>query len=279
MTEFNSVDNVEAETKSRLAPAHRLLLFASGLVILTFLFFPSVSVFEKAHLVGYGICHQLPERTFFINGQPLPLCARCTGIYLGALAGLAGLLILKRQRATQLPAPTALLPLILFTLIMGVDGVNSYLTFFPNAPHLYEPQNWLRLTTGTFHGLTMIAILYPVVSESLWEYGYGNPEPVIKNLKELALLILGAVIVILVVMSRYSWMLYILTFVSTLGVLFMLSLINTVFALFLTRRIGMARTWGDVALPWVMGLAGGVLMLAGMVWLRVTLVNLVGLSI
>jgi uncharacterized membrane protein len=35
-----------------------------------------------------AICHQLPERSFRLWGQPLAVCARCTGIYAGFLAGL-----------------------------------------------------------------------------------------------------------------------------------------------------------------------------------------------
>jgi uncharacterized membrane protein len=34
--------------------------------------------------VGAVVCHQLPERSFHAWGAQLPVCARCTGIYLGA---------------------------------------------------------------------------------------------------------------------------------------------------------------------------------------------------
>jgi uncharacterized membrane protein len=34
--------------------------------------------------VGGVVCHQLPERSFHVWGAQLPVCARCTGIYLGA---------------------------------------------------------------------------------------------------------------------------------------------------------------------------------------------------
>ena len=38
--------------------------------------------------IGHFICHQRPERSFFIHARQMPVCARCTGIYLGAtLAG------------------------------------------------------------------------------------------------------------------------------------------------------------------------------------------------
>src|SRR5262245_11882327 len=34
--------------------------------------------------IGSGICHQLPERSFYLWGRQLPVCARCAGIYAGA---------------------------------------------------------------------------------------------------------------------------------------------------------------------------------------------------
>ena len=38
--------------------------------------------------VGSVVCHQLPERSFFLDGRQLPVCARCTGLYLSGAAGL-----------------------------------------------------------------------------------------------------------------------------------------------------------------------------------------------
>ncbi len=36
------------------------------------------------------VCHQRPERSFYIFGTPVAVCARCLGIYLGAAIGLLG---------------------------------------------------------------------------------------------------------------------------------------------------------------------------------------------
>ena len=46
---------------------------------------------------GY-ICHQRPERSFHLGGRQLPVCARCTGLYLAAPFGLAGVMLLMRRR-------------------------------------------------------------------------------------------------------------------------------------------------------------------------------------
>jgi uncharacterized membrane protein len=34
------------------------------------------------------VCHQDPARSFSIQGVPLPVCIRCSAIYLGILAGI-----------------------------------------------------------------------------------------------------------------------------------------------------------------------------------------------
>src|SRR5512144_352505 len=36
--------------------------------------------------IGGVVCHQLPERSFHWHGAQLAVCARCTGLYLGACA-------------------------------------------------------------------------------------------------------------------------------------------------------------------------------------------------
>jgi uncharacterized membrane protein len=51
-----------------------LALWVVGLWLAPATFFP----------IGRYICHQRPERSFFRHGQQLPVCARCTGLYIGA---------------------------------------------------------------------------------------------------------------------------------------------------------------------------------------------------
>lgn len=41
------------------------------------------------YLGGLSGCHRMPERSFFINGKQFPVCARCTGCFVGYAIGLA----------------------------------------------------------------------------------------------------------------------------------------------------------------------------------------------
>jgi uncharacterized membrane protein len=49
---------------------------------------------------GY-VCHQRPERSFHLDGHQLPVCARCTGLYLAAPLGLAGVMLMRRRTAAD----------------------------------------------------------------------------------------------------------------------------------------------------------------------------------
>ncbi len=261
----------------RFIKYHWLMMAVSILVLAGFFFFPPISILYKTHAIGYAICHQIPVRTFHINGTPLPLCARCTGIYLSTFMGLVGLTLWGRWRFVALPPTSVLLLLVGFIAVMGFDGLNSYLSFFPGAPYLYEPKNWLRLTTGALHGLALSVIVFPIINGGLWHRSCVKNKPVIKRFKELLPFLAGVVVIILMVLWLHPLMLYPLTILSTAGLMLMLGLINTMFVLLLTRREGYARSWRDIVLPITMGLAISFLMIGGMDWLRATLTRAMGI--
>lgn len=47
----------------------------------------SVPVAGVLYAIGALICHQIPERSFYLHGFQLPVCARCLGLYAGATIG------------------------------------------------------------------------------------------------------------------------------------------------------------------------------------------------
>src|SRR5262245_33087060 len=51
------------------------------------------------YAVGGSVCHQRPERSFYLWGRQLPVCARCTGIYAGAALAVA---VVSVRRALQM---------------------------------------------------------------------------------------------------------------------------------------------------------------------------------
>jgi uncharacterized membrane protein len=51
----------------------------------------SLAFVYSAYAIGRLICHQIAARSFHLWSVPLPVCARCTGIYAGAaITALAG---------------------------------------------------------------------------------------------------------------------------------------------------------------------------------------------
>lgn len=210
------------------------------------------TVLGGADWVGYAVCHRITERSFTINGRQFPLCARCTGMYLGAALTVVVLWLAGRVRHAELPPLPVLVVLIGFIGLMGIDGLNSYSHFFPSIPHLYEPRNWLRLLTGMGTGLAMGAILLPALAQTVWKQVEIRPS--LGSFRELADLLLVAGAVTLLVLSNQPTLLYVLALASVAGLLFIVTAVNTMLLLILLRRDGRGERWLETAVPLLAGL-------------------------
>lgn len=211
----------------------------------------------KADAIGYAVCHRIVARSFSVGTRALPLCARCTGTFLGAVLGVLAQAAGKRTRAGRLPPLRVLVVLAGFIGAMGVDGLNSYASLFPSLPHLYPPQNWLRLVTGMLEGLALAGLVYPIFNQTLWRA--WEDRPALAGLRELGGLVLLAAVLTGLVLSDNPWVLYPLALVSAAGVGMMLTLLDTVILLILTRQENRAENWRGAVLPL---LAGATLALA-----------------
>jgi uncharacterized membrane protein len=251
------------------------LVALSVFIILFFIQVPPSTLLGKADVVGYAICHRIPERSFFLDGRQLPLCARCTGTFLGAVVGLTAMLLLRRHRASRLPPVPILGILVLFVGLWAFDGLNSYMTFFPGAPNLYEPQNWLRLTTGMLNGLALITFVFPIFNFTLWRS--TTRERVLKDAWELLILLPVVALLALIIQSEIDYLLYPLAILSSAGVVMMLVLINTMIASVVLGREGYAQTWLQALVPLTVGTALAVLQMTMMVLLRAYLTTKFGL--
>ena len=206
----------------------------------------------KADMVGYAVCHRIASHSFTIAGRQFPVCARCSGTFLGALTGFLGqALVLRRRRAVDFPPPFIIVILAGFMLLWAADGLNSYLTLFPNGPHLYEPRNWLRLTTGALNGLMMSAIIYPVFNFTLWRRPV--PERAVRNLRDLGVLLLLEAGLVVLMLTQWPLLLYLLALLSALGVLTLLTSVNCMLVLMIVRRENVVDTWREAVVPLLAG--------------------------
>ncbi len=85
-------------------------------------------------------CHGIAGRCIELWNVPMPICARCTGIYAGLLAGLCAFALVPfaRERVMRVVALAALVPL-------GIDGLTQ-------LTGLRESTNPLRIATGLIAG-------------------------------------------------------------------------------------------------------------------------------
>jgi uncharacterized membrane protein len=114
------------------------------------------------HWVGYGLCHQLPARSFFAGGFQLPVCARDTGIYAGFALSIVIIALLERgRRPSEIPRPWLIGVGAAFLGAMVLDGVSSYAGWRSTT-------NDLRLITGLLAGYALTLAVVPMVNGQMW---------------------------------------------------------------------------------------------------------------
>lgn len=101
------------------------------------------------------VCHQFESRSFFIGGNPVAVCARCTGIYAGFLIGLIAIHSIASLRNFHSHAvPTifiSILPMIFHVVLETLNVV--------------EPSLSLRVITGLWSGAGFSLILHRSLSD------------------------------------------------------------------------------------------------------------------
>jgi uncharacterized membrane protein len=97
------------------------------------------------YVVGSFICHQRPERSFFLSGLQLPVCARCAGIYAGVAAGALAATSLPPVRRPRLLVLIAIVP-ALVSLVVEWTGLSPL-------------SNTIRAATGVLAGGLVAAVV------------------------------------------------------------------------------------------------------------------------
>jgi hypothetical protein len=186
-------------------------------------------------------------------------------MFLGALLGLAYQALLPGRRAGMPPLKVAVF-LGLMVLAFAFDGLNSYLHFFPGAPTLYEPQNWLRLITGTGMGLGIAAVLFPVFNGTVWSS--VDARPALGSLGAFGGLVLLAGGLDALILTENPLILYPLALASAASVVALLVLIYSVIWLMLFRQENRFTNLRQLVIPLLGGFTLAMLQIAALDLIR-----------
>jgi uncharacterized membrane protein len=86
-------------------------------------------------------CHQKPERSFFIKGYQMPVCARCFGVIIGYIIAIPSFFIIG------------------FSKIVSLAGcIGMFLDWLLQYTNKLESTNKRRLITGIMGGYGIITL-------------------------------------------------------------------------------------------------------------------------
>jgi len=220
---------------------------------------------NKLMAVGSAVCHQDPAHSFLVYGRQMPLCARCTGMYLGALLSLA--FHFQKGKLGILPPRKMVIPLGLLFFAFALDGLNSWAASLGLGWNFYETTNLTRLVTGTGAGLVIGAVLAPIFNQTAW--ASWIKASALPNGKKLAVLLAAAAVIILAVYAGPQALRYTAAILSVFGVLVVLCLAYTTLALIILKRENIANSWRDLLLPLLVGMFTAFLQISFLAFLRI----------
>jgi uncharacterized membrane protein len=113
--------------------------------------------------VGATICHQRPERSFFLEGHQLPVCARCTGLYLSGVLGFVAWLGVKSARHWR---PTAIDPRSAVRILV-LACIPTLISVATAVIGVWDGSNVTRAMLAIPLGLTAGAIVAAVSTKDL----------------------------------------------------------------------------------------------------------------
>lgn len=260
------------EIVRRIGPRGQTALKAGvvivALLILTiWLALTPPGILGKADAIGYAVCHRIELRSFWIGDRPTPLCARCSGMYLGMLTGFIFQWVQGKRGG--LPPLRISIPLSIFLITFGVDGLNSYLHFFPQAPTLYQPSNLLRLATGSGLGLLVAVIFLPLFNQYFWTE--PDPRPALANYRQVGLLLFMVGLVATVMFLQIPGLITLLAILSAATVWLVLGMCYTLLWMTVFQRENSFSSLKSGWLLLTMGFTTALIQIGAVDWLRYTL--------
>lgn len=122
---------------------------------------------EFIFAVGGVICHQRPERSFFWDGHQLPVCARCTGLYLSGAAGLLGWFIWRRLRSVRAAGFRGAVDPVWARRVVVLAALPTALSLATGAIGVWDGSNLTRALLAFPLGASAGAVVAAVAAKDL----------------------------------------------------------------------------------------------------------------
>ncbi len=105
------------------------------------------------YVLGSRICHQLPERSFYLAGAQLPVCARCVAIYAGFAAAALTVWVARLRLAGFADRLSSRA-----RAAMVIGAMPTLLTVATEWAGLWAPSNIVRAVAGVSLGAAVALV-------------------------------------------------------------------------------------------------------------------------
>lgn len=217
------MENSSPAPKTRSKTLNVILLIVVLALFTAWLSFTPPGLDGKLHAAGYSVCHQIESHSLTVGGKVLPLCARCTGTFLGLL--ITFVFLSNRKNRGGAPSKGKIALLSLFFAAFALDGINSSLTLLPGVIPLYPPDNRLRLFTGLLFGISLANLVLPLWNQTLY-FDWEN-KPILETWKQVLALVVLAAAAGLMILLDIPILYYPIAFFSTGTIFVILSMVYT----------------------------------------------------
>ena len=241
-----------------------VVILIAGIITANWFFHTPHGIYEKAFTVGSSVCHQIPSHSYELSGIQFPLCARCSGLYLGSFIGLAYYFTQGRKKA--LPKNGFSLLLLILFLAWAGDGVNSFITDFLNKTILYETTNTTRLITGFGMGLVMSTALMTLFNLTVWRD--GKNQPLLHNPLQVAAYTAASAFIAWNLLSSNAILFQFFAYISIATVMVIITLLYAIFWMILLKKENSFTKWSSLGLFLTAGFASAMLQVTLLIMLR-----------
>lgn len=135
----------------------RFILFTGALFWFTGIVAAPLTGERWVYRLYTPVCHQFESRSLHVNGRPLAVCGRCSGIYAGFLAVAGVMLAAPSLAKRRSPRPSLLIPSL---LPLGASLLAEW-------GGLAEVTNAVRTVTGLVAGAGLAAVLHRTLTDAV----------------------------------------------------------------------------------------------------------------